>query len=351
MKNTIKVLVVDDSAVVRDFLVYIFSSEPNIHVVGTARNGKEAVELAKLKKPDIISMDIEMPVMNGMEATQVIMSTNPVPVILVTSSYRKDDVAKTFKAMEAGALAILEKPAGFGHPNYEKTKKELVNTLLTMSEVKVVTRFPKYAKKEIKALEKEKPVNIDERKTKYQIVAIGVSTGGPQVLQQMIPLIPAGYDIPIVIVQHIPQGFLEGMVDWLNQTSKLEIKIVQNGEKLEGGRIYFCPAEWNVSVNSQLRAELRKDVPGITVCPSVSHFFRSVSKNLKHQAIGVLLTGMGKDGSAELLLMKEAGAVTIVQDEKSCVVFGMPGEAFKLNAHKYILPPIDIVKKIVELQN
>lgn len=351
MQKTIKILVVDDSAVVRDFLVYIFSSEPDIHVVGTAKNGKEAIELAVLKKPDIITMDIEMPVMNGMEATRIIMSTKPVPVVIVTSSYHKNDVKKSFMAMEAGALAIMEKPPGFNHPNYEKTKKELVNTVRLMSEVKVVTRLPKYAKKEIKELENKKPVDFDERKIKYKIVAIGVSTGGPQVLQQMLSLFPAEFNIPIVIVQHIPKGFLEGMVDWLNQSSALEIKIVEEGEKIEGGRIYFCPAEYNLAIDSSLTASLKEDVPGFTIRPSVSYFFRSVSKNIKEEAIGVLLTGMGKDGADELGMMKEAGAVTIVQEEKSCVVFGMPGEAFKMNAHKYILTPIDIVKKLVELQD
>jgi two-component system chemotaxis response regulator CheB len=220
-----------------------------------------------------------------------------------------------------------------------------------MSEVRVVTRMPKYAKKEVLAKEKVNPVDIDERKTNYKLIAIGVSTGGPQVLQQMIPLLPKNFNVPIVIVQHIPKGFLEGMVSWLNQSSPLEINIIEQGEKVEGGKIYFCPAEYHLAINSQLRAELVEEAPGFSVRPSVSYLFRSVAKNIKEKAIGVLLTGMGKDGAEELLMMKEAGAVTIAQEEKSCVVFGMPGEAFKINAHKYILPPIDIIKKLVELQD
>lgn len=347
MKNPIKVLIVEDSAVVRDFLVYIISSEPDMHVVGTAKNGQEAVKLATIKKPDLITMDIEMPVMNGFEATEQIMSTNPVPIIIVTSSYSQSEVEKTFKAIDAGAMAILAKPSGVQDKNYQKNKAELIKMIRTMSDVKVVTRHQRYLKKgpldEPKSIKK-----VFDENTKYAITAIGVSTGGPQVLNTILPLLPPNFKMPIVIVQHIPSGFLEGMVDWLNESSKLPIKIAENEEELEAGKVYFCPAESNLSVNKNMKAELKEEVP-YSVRPSVSFMFRSIGKNFQDKAIGILLTGMGKDGSEELAIMKEKGALTIVQDEKSSIVYGMPGEAVHLNAHRYILSPEMIAKKLTDI--
>lgn len=349
MKDIIKILIVEDSSVVRDFLVYILSSEPDMHVVGTAKNGKEAIMLAALKKPDIITMDIEMPVMNGMEATREIMSTNAIPIIIVTSSYSKSEISKTFKAIEAGALAILAKPAGFKHPNFHKDKNDLIKTVRLMSEIKVVTRRKKYLNQETTEKTIAIPKSFNERETNYKLTAIGVSTGGPQVLNTILPLIPEDYKLPIVIVQHIPEGFLEGMVDWLNKSSRIPIKIAIGGEKLEPRNIYFCPAESHIGIKSDLTVELKKDVPGLSIRPSVSYLFRSIAKNFNHESIGILLTGMGKDGAEELAIMKEKGALTIIQDEKSSIVFGMPGAAFNLDAHKYILSPVEIANKLIEL--
>lgn len=349
MKDIIKILIVEDSSLVRDFLVYILSSEPDMHVVGTAKNGKEAVKLAQLKKPDIITMDIEMPVMNGLEATKEIMSTNAIPIIIVTSSYNKKEIDKTFQAIDAGALAVIAKPAGFKHPDFLKDKNQLINSVRIMSEVKVVTRRKKYLKNGAEEAKKVISRKYHEKEINYKLTAIGVSTGGPQILNKMLPLIPKDYGLPIVIVQHIPKGFLEGMINWLNKKTQLPIKIAEDGEKLEKGNIYFCPPEYNLGISKNLKVELKSDVAGFSVKPSISYLFRTVRKSLKHEAIGILLTGMGKDGAEELALMKEEGALTIIQDEKSSIVFGMPGEAFKLNAHKYILPPENIVKKLISL--
>ncbi len=347
MDKPIKVLIVEDSAVIRDFLVYIISSEPDMHVVGTAKNGQEAVKLATLKKPDIITMDIEMPIMNGFEATEQIMSTRAVPIIIVTSSYSQSEVEKTFQAIDAGAMAILAKPSGVQNKNYQKNRTELINTIRTMSEVKVVTRHKKYLRRDTPVNFKQEK-NVFDENTKYKIAAIGVSTGGPQVLNTILSLLPSDLKIPIVIVQHIPSGFLEGMVEWLNEKSKLPIKIAKNDEELEAGKVYFCPAELNMGVTKNMKVELKEDVPD-PVRPSVSYLFRSIGKNFQDKGIGILLTGMGKDGSEELAIMKEKGALTIVQDQESSIVYGMPGEAVLLNAHRYILSPEMIAKKLSEI--
>lgn len=348
MEKKIRLLIVEDSPVWQDFLLFMLSESSDIVVVGVANDGEEAIKLAQAKKPDVISMDIEMPVMNGIDATREIMSTNPIPIVIISSSYHVDDVEKSFDAIDAGALAILAKPVSINHPDYQTEKKHYINTVRAMSEVKLVTRSRKFSKKSNALPDQNYASNngLNATDRDYKIVAIGVSTGGPQVLQQMLELLPADFSIPIVVVQHIPSGFLEGMVSWLSQFTKLKICIAKNGEKLAGNRIYFCPAEYHIVVNSNMHVELIEDIPNYKIRPSVSSLFASVAKNLRQQAIGILLTGMGKDGANELLKMKEAGAVTIIQDEASAVVFGMPGEALKINACNYVLPPKEIVKKL-----
>ena len=349
MKSPIKVMIVDDSAVARDYLTYVIGTEPDMHVVGTAKNGMDAIKISGIKKPDIILMDIEMPVMNGFEATRKIMETNPVPIVIVSSYYEKSEVEKTFEAMDAGALAILAKPEGFKHPNHEKSKKKLADIVRTMSEVRVVTRKSRNNLKNTIVSTEQIPFN--EKGTKYQLTAIGVSTGGPQVLNKLLPLIPENFDMPVVVVQHISPGFLEGMIDWLSKSTKLKVKIACDGEVLEKGNIYFCPDNYNMGITKKLRVVLKKEVPGFTITPSVSYMFKTVAENIEQKAIGILLTGMGRDGAEELALMKDKGALTIAQDEKSSIVYGMPGEAVKLNAHRYILSPEGVGRKLVEINN
>jgi two-component system chemotaxis response regulator CheB len=349
MDGIINILIVEDSAVVRDFLVYVLSSEPDFHVVGTAKNGQEAVMLAASKKPDVITMDIEMPVMNGLKATQEIMRTNAVPIVMVTSSYNPNEVEKTFAAIDAGALTILAKPNGLKHPDFEKDKKLLIDTIRSISAVKVFTRLNQPAKLSGQDIP-VKPLSVfDETRVNYKLVAIGVSTGGPIVLNTIFSALPASFPLPIVVVQHIPDGFLEGMVEWLNNSCKLNIKIAVNEETIKPGNIYFCPPTHHMGISRNLEIQLVKDIPSISVKPSVSYLFRTISKNIQEKSVGIILTGMGRDGAEELALMKEKGALTIVQDKESSIVFGMPGEAVKLNAHKYILSPEGIARKLVNL--
>lgn len=352
MNNPIKILVVDDSAVIRDFLSLIFNSEDDLLVVGTAKNGQEAVQMIAARKPDIVTMDIQMPVMNGFEATRIIMENNPVPIIVVTSSFSSEDVENTFKAMDSGAVAVIEKPVGNNHPDFNKSKTELLKIVRMMAEIKVVKRKNRYRinPPPLNLLNLSEGIkNIDEKNPNYKLVAIGVSTGGPQILNTILSQIPANFSLPVVIVQHISDGFLEGMVEWLNKTSALKIEIAKNGEAIQKGRAYFCPTGHNIGINQNMVVELTTDVSNYSIVPSVSYMFRSVSENFENQAIGILLTGMGRDGAEELALMKECGALTIVQNQESCIVFGMPAEAIKLNAHKYIMSPQEIVNKLIEL--
>jgi two-component system chemotaxis response regulator CheB len=332
----IKVLVVEDSPVVREFLVHILNSDPEIHAIGTAQNGQEAIEAVKNKKPDIITMDIHMPEMDGYEATRRIMETHPVPIVIVSGSTSVGEVATTFRAMEAGALAVIARPKGIGHPDYETTAKELIQIVKLMSEVKVVRRWPR-SKKEapLPTLQGE----VGKSLPAIQVVAIGASTGGPTALQTILSGLPRDLPVPVLIVQHISAGFVEGFAHWLGQSSGFPVHIASEGEYLLPGHAYIAPEGFHMMVKTHNRITLSRAEPNNGLRPSVSYLFNSVAQVFGQNAIGILLTGMGKDGAQELKLMKDKGATTIAQDEASSVVHGMPGEAIRVSAVTYVLPP------------
>lgn len=346
----IKVLVVEDSLVIREFLIQILNSDPEIEVVGTARDGEEALISVKQKAPDVITMDIHMPKLNGFDATRKIMENNPTPIIIVSGSSTSEEIATTFHALESGAIAVLRRPAGIGHPEHEVTAKELIQTVKLMSEVKVIRRWPRVQKKaEDSQLSSLSPVKLREIAPDIQLVAIGASTGGPIALQKIISQLPQDFSVPVVIVQHISEGFVKGFAEWLNESSNVPIHVAENGEYLLPGHVYIAPDGYQIAVTGGNRVALRQEEAENGLRPSVSYLFRSVAKSFGHRAIGVLLTGMGKDGAKELKQMKESGAITIVQDKDSCVVFGMPGEAMKLDAATYVFSPEKIAEALISL--
>lgn len=342
----IKVLVVEDSPVVRDLLVHILDADPEIRVIGTAANGEEAIEAAGRNRPDLITMDVHMPKMDGFEATRIIMETNPVPIIIVTGSVSMIEMEISFHAIEAGALTVIHKPEGIGHPAYEARAKELIRTVKLMSEVKVVRRWPKRQLKEpalyISAPAQTVPADI-------RILAIGASTGGPPVIQQILSALPKAFPAPVLIVQHMAAGFIQGFAEWLGQTSALPVHVAIDGSRMLSGHVYIAPEKVQMKVGDNGRLSCTTDDRENGLRPSVSCLFRSVAEVFGRNAVGILLTGMGKDGSEELKLMREKGAVTIVQDKESSVVFGMPGEAVKIEAAKYVLPPSGIIELLEQL--
>ncbi len=332
----IKVLVVEDSSVVREFLVHILSSDHEIEVIGTANNGEEAIEFVRNKKPDVITMDINMPKMDGLEATRRIMETDPVPIVIVSGSFDTKEVSVAFRAMESGAVAVLSRPEGIGRAGHEESAKELVQTVKLMAEVKVIRRWrrPKHDAGALRVTPLPLPPQTDIR-----IVAIGASTGGPVAIQTILSRLPKDLPVPLLIVQHMSAGFTEGLVEWLVQSSGFQVQLACQGEYILPGHAYIAPEEYQMGIDSRNRISLSKDKPENGLRPSVSYLFRSVVNLFGDNAAGVLLAGMGKDGAEELRLMKEKGAITIVQDEESSAVYGMPGEAIKLNAANYVLPP------------
>jgi len=341
----IKVLIVDDSPTIRQYLQELFILDGEFKVVGTAKDGEEAITMVEKTSPDVVTMDINMPKLNGYEATKKIMQTKAVPIVIVSSAYNPDEVQDTFKAMQAGAVAGVKRPHGLGSKNDDSEITNLIQTVKLMSEVKVITRRLDRKKTPNKSSDNLKQINSVQEK-KYEIVAIGASTGGPPVIQNILSKMTPNISVPILIVQHITPGFCDGLVEWLNKTTKFQIKLAEHNESAKPGIVYFAPDYKHMGIDAGKKIFLSDDPPEHSIKPSVSFLFRSIANNFKNNAIGVLLTGMGKDGAYELKLINDNDAMTIIQNKETSVVFGMPGEAMKLNAAKYIISPDEIAKKI-----
>jgi two-component system, chemotaxis family, protein-glutamate methylesterase/glutaminase len=345
----ITVLIVEDSPVVRDFLRHMLSADPEIQVIGTASDGEAALDAVQRQKPDVITMDIHMPRMNGLEATRRIMETHPTPIVIVSSSVVADEVTTTFRAIEAGALAVVPRPQGLGHPEHEATAQELIRTVKLMSEVKVVRRWP-HRRSESRPPAAQK---ADKPRTSaaIQVVAVGASTGGPPVLQTLLSGLPKDFPVPVLIVQHMAAGFVQGFAEWLTQSTGFPVHVGVADDYLLPGHAYVAPDGVHMQVGMGRRIVLSQEAPKNGLRPSVSYLFQSVAYVFGCYAAGVLLTGMGKDGAEELKLLRDKGAVTIVQDKDSAVVYGMPGEAVKLDAATYVLPPERMAVSLVRLAN
>mgnify|MGYP001598415560 CR=1 FL=1 len=343
----IKVLVVEDSPVVRAFLVHILGADPAIQVVGTANDGEQALEAIASLRPDVVTMDIHMPRMDGLEATRRIMETQPVPIVIVSGSTDPHEVATTFRAMEAGAVAILRRPAGIGHPDHEASAGELVRTVKLMSEVEVIRRWPKAGRQS--EVPRVATANSAQAGANVKIIVIGASTGGPPVLQTILAALPQDLPVPVLIVQHMAAGFTQGFVQWLAQTSGLPVHLAVHDEPMRPGHVYVAPDEFQMGVARGGKIALKKDAPENGLRPSVSYLLRSVAEVYGGDAVAGLLTGMGRDGAEEMKVLREQGAVTFAQDKESSVVHGMPGAAIALDAATLVLPPQKIAATLASL--
>lgn len=332
----IKVLVVEDSPVARDLLCHILESAPDLEVVGTAHNGAEAVAAVRRAKPDVVTMDVQMPGLDGYEATRAIMESNPVPIIVISSHVDQGEVATTFRAIEAGAVMALAKPGGPGHADYERLAREIVTAVRLMSEVKVVRRSTRFRREAEASPPAQVPTVLSRA---VRAVGIGASTGGPPVLQGLLAALPPDFPAPIFVVQHMTEGFVGGLAEWLGQSSALTVRVATADEIALPSHVYLAPDRHQLTVTPGGRIVLSGGRAEDGFCPSVSQLFRSLAAAYGPHAVGILLTGMGSDGAAGLKAMRECGALTVAQDERSSVVFGMPKEAIALGAAEQVLSP------------
>ena len=347
----IRVLIADDSKVSRMLLVHLLEADPNIQIAGTVNDGQAALDFIERQRPDVILMDLHMPGLDGFETTRRIMETRAVPIVICTATMNARDVAVTFRSMEAGAVACVEKPVSRQHPAYESLAANLVQTVKLMAEVKVVRRWPR--SRFAAAACESAPRTPEEKAAPVapRLIGIGASTGGPPVLQTILAGLPKGFPVPILIVQHIAPGFLPGLVDWLSQTTGWHVQIAGHGMTPVAGHVYLAPDDFHMGVSPSGRIVLSREDPISGLRPSVAYLFRTLAEVSGAQAIGVILTGMGRDGAVELKQMREAGAETIAQSRETSVVHGMPGEAIALDAATHILPTDKIADALVTLAN
>jgi two-component system chemotaxis response regulator CheB len=351
-KKKINVLIVEDSLTAQHLLKGILASDPDFNLVGIVTNGRQAVEAVSRLLPDVVSMDVNMPLMDGLEATRQIMKENPVPIVIVSSLYETSNLSLSFSILKAGALTILPRPFGPGHPEYLASSRHYRNTLKLMAGIK----FPDKGKRESRNIEPPKvlPSKVKDRQTpgsnEYKIVAIGASAGGPQALQAILSQIPSSFKLPILIVQHIDPNFQSGFCEWLNSSSGIPVSIASDKEMPLPGHAYLPPGNSHLGVYEEGCIHISQEPPEANHRPSVNHLFRSVNRVFANQTIAVLLSGMGTDGAKELKLLKAVGALTIVQDQESSLVHGMPGEAIRLGAASVVKPLNHIAMEIINSQ-
>jgi two-component system chemotaxis response regulator CheB len=337
-----RVLVVDDSPLARDIITAILQEDPEIEIVGQAENGQIAVELVQSLRPNLVTMDIMMPVMDGLTAIQQIMAYQPTPIMVVTSS---SEAEVAYKAISSGALEVMQKPdmcagplewAGFAH------------RVKLLSQVKVITHVRGRGVATTQALPTMGPA-ADLRGSRDRIVAVGASTGGPGALAKLLAGLPPDLTVGVVVVQHIADGFVPGLVSWLRSVTILSVKAAEEGEQVERGIVYIAPTGTHTVLKAGGRLGMLDTPPVDSQRPAVDVLFESVQEHYDRWAIGVLLTGMGRDGARGLKAIRDSGGHTIAQDEGSCVVFGMPRAAIEIGAAEQVLPLSEIPVAVVRL--
>lgn len=350
MSDTIRVLLAEDSPTVRQYLTSLIQEMPGFEVVGTAVDGAEVVEMVQQIRPDVVSMDIKMPHMDGLEATRQIMAHCPTPVVVVSGMLEKD-IALSMNALEAGALAVIPKPPDRKNPAFNTRRNHLMTTLKAMAAVSVVSRRERLEKeRENQEIEVAAPPR--QRRTHPEILVIGASTGGPSALHHLLRDLPDDYPLPIVVAQHMPAEFIGGLARWLRQATALDVRLAENGLTLQPGMVVLAPGDYHIIITrrgTDLVVRLIEDSGAHRYQPSVDVLFNSVAHICGSAAIGLILTGMGDDGAAGLLAMHEAGAYTLAQDEASATVFGMPQAAIKKGAVQTVISLADLPFKLMKL--
>ncbi|MEK7851947.1 MAG: chemotaxis-specific protein-glutamate methyltransferase CheB [Deltaproteobacteria bacterium] len=343
----IKVLLVDDSPLALTILKRMLSTAGDIEVVGTAKNGEEALRVIPELDPKVILTDLHMPVMDGLEFTKEVMDRYPRPILVVSVSVREGSL-NVFNLIGAGAVDVFQKPKSGLEAEYLQETEELVKKVRILSGVHVFRRAKPSSEFVVRSSEfKEGASRLTNNASR--IVAIGASTGGPQALQQILAQMPSDFRLPIVCVQHIGEMFLAGLIEWLQSVCQLKVRVAQDGEMPAAGNVYFPREGTHLVLDEGGRFRYSMGPPVNGHRPSITVTFNSVAERCGKGAIGVLLTGMGSDGAEGMKAIADAGGTTIVQDEMTSIVFGMPKQAIELNAAEKVLPLYEIGATILEM--
>ena len=345
-KRTIRVIVADDSPVARDLLTEVLNSDSRLEVVGIAKDGEQAVDLVRRLKPDIITMDVQMPRMDGFEATKEIMIVEPTPIVIVSGNIGSPDVEKSMNAIRAGALTAIGKPPSPQSPEFEQAAGQLIDTVVSMASVKVIrhrrTRRQVDESKDsaaVRAIDTPLPA----------VVAIATSTGGPEALDKLLSELPVDFPLPILVVQHITTGFTHGFVSWLDQCVPLKVKEAVDGERVEPSVVYIAPEHGHLGFSASKRVQILDQPPVDGFRPSGTILFESAARVFGDATVAVVLTGMGSDGLNGLRSVRQVGGYVIAQDEQSSVLYGMPRVAAEAGLANIVLPLDTIAYYLVQL--
>ena len=334
-----RVLIAEDSPTMRHHLVKIINDAPGLRIIGEARDGEEALALVGELKPDVVSMDIRMPGIDGLEATRRIMTQHPTPVVVVSGLLERE-IDLSFQALQSGALAVVEKPLDRNDPGYATKQRHLVNTLVAMARVRVVRRWERVVDISTPAAAEESPKEPSYVRVMPDVIAIGASAGGPSALSVLLNALPAHFPMPILIAQHMPEEFTNGLARWLDKSTSLRVEVAESGLELKPGVVHLAPGSAHLSVTrhrDKILTRLIREQGPYRHQPSVDALFESVAQVCGTTAVGIILSGMGDDGANGLWSMHQAGAVTFAQDEETCTVFGMPGAAIERGGVDHVL--------------
>lgn len=344
----IRVMIVEDSRVVREFLKELIGRDPRLEVAAAFGSAEEALAQLERVAPDVISMDIRLPGLNGFEATQQIMARRPTPIVVVSASVEAEDLNISMNALRAGALAVVEKPVGLSHKDYEALAERVCTQLAIMSQVKVIRqridRGLRFGPPQ--PTPAARPVSIPPGP--FRMLGVVASTGGPNALAKLLGGLPADFPLPVLLVQHIGGAFLDGFVAWLDGLSPLRARLARDGETPGPGTIYLPPADQHLRVEGG-RLAVRGGTTVSQQRPSGTVLLQSMAQALGPAALGVLLTGMGDDGADGLGAVRAAGGYTIAEDESTAVVYGMPAAAVQRGAVCESLPLPEIAPRVLEL--
>ncbi len=350
MSRKTQVLVVDDSALCRQLIVDALTADPDIEVVGQAENGEQAIVRAIELKPTVITMDVDMPVLDGLSACERIMSEAPTPILVLTADPRNQAPELTHRALAAGALALQVKPALDAGPDAWNLAREvkLLSTVKVIRHLKGLKRggttgawpVPFVVPEVAPAPMSASPVGV---------VVIASSTGGPQVVHKLVSDLPADFPAPVLVVQHINAAFADSLVGWLGTSTKLKVRTAKDGDLLTPGVVLIAPSGFHLSVPSRGRVAVQPGEPRDGHLPSASLLLESAAKAYGKRAVGVILTGMGVDGVEGLAAIRAAGGKTLAQSQETCVVFGMPGAAIAKGVVDHVIAGDDMGKALVKL--
>jgi two-component system chemotaxis response regulator CheB len=351
----LRVLVVEDSLTVRKRLCEVLATDEEMEIIGEAEDGKQAIHLCQERRPDVITMDMMLPVMSGLSATEYIMAHCPTPILVVSSSFNRGELFKTYEALAAGAVEVLEKPRG-DEPE-GAWEQRFLSVLKLVARIRVITHLrgrlggsrPSNAPVRPEAAQ---TVRCMPARPSYQVIAIGASTGGPRALVEVLRLLPRELSLPVLVVLHISEPFGASFAEWLDGQTERRASYAKDGESIASavGRIIMAPPQRHLLVRAG-RLHLTADPERHSCRPSVDVLFESLAREYGAATVACLLTGMGRDGAAGLLEIRAAGGLTIAQDEASCVVYGMPREAVELGAATHVLPLAEIAPTLVSVTN